>query len=50
MGLGQSSFGKGKNIYIYFALAFERLCLGTTRVCREVETKERNESLACGFT
>ena len=30
--LGQSQFGNGKNIYIYFAFAFKRLCLGTTRV------------------
>ena len=28
---GQSQFGNGKNINIYFAVAFERLCLGTTR-------------------
>ena len=31
----QSQFGNGKNINIYFAFAFKRLCLGTTRVGEE---------------
>ena len=43
--LGQSQFGNGKNICIYFAVAFKRLCLGTTRVGEKKE-KQTNYSHA----